>query len=52
MSSVKVMPSVFKGEVTLPPSKSDVHRAILCAALSKVKALYHLLICHRIFLQP
>ena len=39
MSSVKVMPSVFKGEVTLPPSKSDVHRAILCAALSKGKSV-------------
>lgn len=39
MSSVKVMPSVFKGEVTLPPSKSDVHRAILCAALSKGKSI-------------
>ncbi len=39
MSSVRVMPTVFHGEVTLPPSKSDVHRAILCAALSKGKSV-------------
>lgn len=39
MGNVKVMPSKFKGEVTLPPSKSDVHRAILCAALSKGKSV-------------
>lgn len=39
MSNVKVMPSTFKGEVTLPPSKSDVHRAILCASLSKGKSV-------------
>ena len=31
MSKVRVFPSVFNGEVTLPPSKSDVHRAILWA---------------------
>ncbi|MEE0930971.1 MAG: 3-phosphoshikimate 1-carboxyvinyltransferase [Acutalibacteraceae bacterium] len=39
MSSVRVIPTVFNGEVTLPPSKSDVHRAILCAALSKGKSV-------------
>lgn len=39
MSSVRVMPTNFNGEVTLPPSKSDVHRAILCAALSKGKSV-------------
>lgn len=39
MSSVRVMPTIFNGEVTLPPSKSDVHRAILCAALSKGKSV-------------
>lgn len=39
MSSIKVMPTTFKGEVTLPPSKSDVHRAILCASLSKGKSI-------------
>ncbi|MEE0858605.1 MAG: 3-phosphoshikimate 1-carboxyvinyltransferase [Acutalibacteraceae bacterium] len=39
MSSVRVMPAVFSGEVTLPPSKSDVHRAILCASLSKGKSV-------------
>ncbi|MEE0266145.1 MAG: 3-phosphoshikimate 1-carboxyvinyltransferase [Acutalibacteraceae bacterium] len=39
MSSIKVMPSRFKGEVTLPPSKSDVHRAILCASLSRGKSV-------------
>ena len=30
-------PFTPKGEVTVPPSKSDVHRAIICAALSKGK---------------
>ncbi|MEE1077018.1 MAG: 3-phosphoshikimate 1-carboxyvinyltransferase [Acutalibacteraceae bacterium] len=39
MSNIKVMPATFKGEVTLPPSKSDVHRAILCASLSKGKSV-------------
>ena len=37
MSNIKVMPTVFRGEVTLPPSKSDVHRAIICAALSDLE---------------
>ena len=35
MSQVKVSPSTLQGEVLIPPSKSDVHRAIICAALSK-----------------
>ena len=35
MSKVIVTPSKLQGEVQIPPSKSDVHRAILCAALSK-----------------
>lgn len=39
MSSIKVMPTAFKGEVTLPPSKSDVHRAILSASLAKGKSV-------------
>lgn len=39
MSSVRVMPTIFNGVVTLPPSKSDVHRAILCAALSRGKSV-------------
>ena len=39
MSNIKVMPTAFKGEVTLPPSKSDVHRAILCASLAKGKSV-------------
>ncbi len=34
MSIVKISPSQLGGEVTVPPSKSDVHRAIICAALS------------------
>ncbi|MCH5300090.1 MAG: 3-phosphoshikimate 1-carboxyvinyltransferase [Ruminococcus sp.] len=34
MSQAIITPSILKGEVTIPPSKSDVHRAIICAALS------------------
>lgn len=39
MSKVRVLPSIFNGEVTLPPSKSDVHRAILCASLARGKSV-------------
>lgn len=35
MSDVIINPSVLCGEVRVPPSKSDVHRAIICAALAK-----------------
>lgn len=35
MSEVIITPSKLEGNVTIPPSKSDVHRAILCAALSR-----------------
>lgn len=35
MSDVIINPSVLCGEVCVPPSKSDVHRAIICAALAK-----------------
>ncbi len=37
MSTVKYLPFKASGEVFAPPSKSDVHRAIICAALSKGK---------------
>lgn len=35
MSIVKYLPFTPSGSVTAQPSKSDVHRAIICAALSK-----------------
>ena len=35
MSDVTVKPSQLNGKVNIPPSKSDVHRAIICAALAK-----------------
>jgi len=35
MSKVIITPSVLSGTVQVPPSKSDVHRAVICAALSK-----------------
>ena len=35
MSHVILSPSRLSGEVTVPPSKSAAHRAILCAALSR-----------------
>ena len=38
MSDVIYSPFIPNGEVTVPPSKSDVHRAIICAALSKGKS--------------
>lgn len=34
MSNVTIKPSRLKGSVQAPPSKSDVHRAIICAALA------------------
>ncbi len=33
MESIKIMPSVLKGKVTVPPSKSLSHRAVICASL-------------------
>ena len=35
MSNVVIKPSTLCGTVRVPPSKSDVHRAIICAALAK-----------------
>ncbi len=37
MANVRYLPFTPSGEVFAPPSKSDVHRAIICAALSKGK---------------
>lgn len=37
MSNVIYKPFTANGEVNVPPSKSDVHRAIICAALSRGK---------------
>ena len=34
MADVKISPTPLFGEVTVPASKSDCHRAIICAALS------------------
>lgn len=39
MSNVTVSPCKLNGTVTVPPSKSDVHRAILCSALAKGKSV-------------
>lgn len=35
MTQVKVSPTLLKGSVAIPPSKSMAHRAIICAALAK-----------------
>lgn len=35
----KLRPSVLRGEVLVPPSKSAGHRAIICAALAKGKSV-------------
>lgn len=37
MPNVRYLPFTPSGSVTAPPSKSDVHRAIICAALSRGK---------------
>ena len=39
MSSITIYPSILKGSVTAPPSKSASHRAIICAALSWEKSI-------------
>lgn len=39
MNNVNVEPSQLNGTVAIPPSKSDVHRAIICAALSRGKCV-------------
>lgn len=35
MDFVQVYPGKLQGTVTIPPSKSDAHRAVICAALSR-----------------
>ena len=35
MSSITISPSCLSGTVSVPPSKSAAHRAIICAALAK-----------------
>lgn len=35
MSDVEIQPCNLSGEITIPPSKSISHRAIICAALSR-----------------
>ena len=39
MNNVNVVPSQLNGTVAIPPSKSDVHRAIICGALSRGKCV-------------
>ena len=39
MSDIRLLPSSLKGSVSVPPSKSDVHRAIICAALAKGRSV-------------
>lgn len=35
MESITIIPSILKGDVVIPPSKSMGHRAIICASLAK-----------------
>lgn len=35
MSKIKIIPKKLKGEISIPPSKSMAHRAVICASLSK-----------------
>ena len=39
MHKVKVSPVILKGTVSVPPSKSAAHRAIICASLAKGKSV-------------
>lgn len=41
MSNVVITPAPLNGEVTVPPSKSAVHRAVLCAAMAKGVSKIH-----------
>lgn len=38
MKHIKIRPSILKGNINIPPSKSLSHRAIICAALAKGKS--------------
>lgn len=35
LSQIKLFPSILKGDISVPPSKSLSHRALICASLSK-----------------
>lgn len=35
ISTVEITPGLLSGSIDVPPSKSDMHRAIICAALSE-----------------
>ncbi len=35
---IKIKPPKLSGDVTIPPSKSFAHRALICAALSEGKS--------------
>lgn len=39
MGSMKLAPSCLQGTVHIPPSKSQAHRAILCAAMAKGESI-------------
>ena len=39
MSSVIISPSTLNGSITLPPSKSYAHRAVICASLAPGKSV-------------
>ena len=42
---VKILPSIVKGVVTPPASKSEAHRALICAALSNKKTTIYGNLC-------
>ena len=39
MHKIRISPSVLRGTVSVPPSKSAAHRAIICAALARGKSI-------------
>lgn len=41
MSNIKITPASLNGTVSMPPSKSAAHRAILCAALADGVSILH-----------
>ena len=40
MSSVNIFPSVLNGRISVPPSKSAAHRAVICSALANGKDIF------------
>ena len=38
---IKITPALLHGKITVPPSKSISHRALICAALANGRSVLH-----------